>query len=113
MSTPPCFPAPPRAVRFYPSAMPTPTPIDLRSDTVTRPTPAMRRAMAEAEVGDDVLGDDPTVIRLQERIAVLMGKEAAVFVPSGTMANQASIRAHTEPGDEVIAGLGVGADRGH
>jgi threonine aldolase len=78
-------------------------PVDLRSDTVTRPTPAMRRAMSEAEVGDDVLGDDPTVIRLQERIAQLMGKEAAVFVPSGTMANQASIRAHTEPGDEVIA----------
>lgn len=77
--------------------------IDLRSDTVTRPTAAMRRAMAEAEVGDDVLGDDPTVIRLQERVAELMGKEAAVFVPSGTMANQAAIRAHTEPGDEVIA----------
>lgn len=77
-------------------------PIDMRSDTVTRPTPAMRRAMAEAEVGDDVLGDDPTVIRLQERVAELMGKEAAVFVPSGTMANQAAIRAHCEPGDEVI-----------
>lgn len=77
--------------------------IDLRSDTVTRPTPAMRRAMSEAEVGDDVLGDDPTVLRLQARIAEIMGKEAAVFVPSGTMANQASIRAHTEPGDEVIA----------
>src|SRR6185295_8570273 len=82
---------------------PTNSVVDLRSDTVTRPTPAMRRVMAEAEVGDDVLGDDPTVIRLQERIAQLMGKEAAVFVPSGTMANQASIRAHTEPGDEVIA----------
>ncbi len=78
-------------------------PIDLRSDTVTRPTPAMRRAMAEAEVGDDVLGDDPTVIRLQERIAAIMDKEAACFVPTGTMANQTSIRAHTEPGDEVIA----------
>lgn len=77
--------------------------IDLRSDTVTRPTPGMRRAMAEAVVGDDVLGDDPTVIALQERIAKLMGKEAAVFVPSGTMANQAAIRAHTEPGDEIIA----------
>lgn len=76
--------------------------IDLRSDTVTRPTPAMRRAMAEAVVGDDVLGDDPTVIRLQERVAEIMGKEAAVFVPSGTMANQTAIRAHTEPGDEVI-----------
>lgn len=77
--------------------------IDLRSDTVTRPTPAMREAMSRAEVGDDVLGDDPTVIRLQERIAEIMGKEAACFVPSGTMANQASIRAHTEPGDEVMA----------
>lgn len=70
---------------------------------MTRPSAAMRRAMAEAEVGDDVLGDDPTVIRLQERVASIMGKEAAVFVPSGTMANQASIRAHTEQGDEVIA----------
>ncbi len=77
-------------------------PIDMRSDTVTRPTPAMRRAMAEAEVGDDVLGDDPTVIKLQERVAALMGKEAAVYVPSGTMANQTSIRAHCEGGDEVI-----------
>jgi threonine aldolase len=80
-----------------------PTPIDFRSDTVTRPTPAMRQAMAQAEVGDDVLGDDPTVIRLQNRVAEIMGKEAAVFVPSGTMANQTSIRAHTEPGDEVLA----------
>lgn len=78
-------------------------PIDLRSDTVTKPTPEMRRAMAAAEVGDDVLGDDPTVIRLQERVAEIMGKEAACFVPSGTMANQCAIRAHTEPGDEVIA----------
>ncbi|MGD9688332.1 MAG: low specificity L-threonine aldolase [Phycisphaerales bacterium] len=77
--------------------------IDLRSDTVTRPTPAMRRAMAEAEVGDDVLGDDPTVIALQERVAAIMGKEAACFVPSGTMANQTAIRAQTEPGDGVIA----------
>lgn len=76
--------------------------LDLRSDTVTRPTAAMRQAMANAEVGDDVLGDDPTVIALQERIAEILGKEAAVFVPSGTMANQAAIRAHTEPGDEVI-----------
>lgn len=76
--------------------------VDLRSDTVTRPTPAMREAMARAEVGDDVLGDDPTVIALQERVARLMGKEAACFVPSGTMANQTAIRAHTEPGDEVI-----------
>src|SRR5262245_33114185 len=77
--------------------------IDLRSDTVTRPTPEMRRVMAEAEVGDDVLGDDPTVIRLQEKFAALLGKEASCFVPTGTMANQTSIRAQTEPGDEVIA----------
>lgn len=77
--------------------------VDLRSDTVTRPTPAMRRAMAEAEVGDDVLGDDPTVIRLQERVAEIMGKPAACFVPSGSMANQTAIRAQTEHGDEVIA----------
>ncbi len=77
--------------------------IDLRSDTVTRPSASMRNAMAEAEVGDDVLGDDPTVNRLQERIAEIMGKEAACFVPSGTMANQTAIRAQTEPGDEFIA----------
>lgn len=78
-------------------------PIDLRSDTVTRPTPGMLEAMVDAEVGDDVLGDDPTVIKLQHRIAEIMGKPAACFVPTGTMANQAAIRAHTEPGDEVIA----------
>ena len=78
------------------------TVIDLRSDTVTRPTPAMRKAIADAEVGDDVLGDDPTVNRLQETVAELLGKEAACFVPSGTMANQTAIRAHTEPGDEII-----------
>lgn len=77
--------------------------IDLRSDTVTRPTSAMRAAMAAAEVGDDVLGDDPTVLRLQSRIAEIMGKEAACFVPSGSMANQTAIRAQTEAGDEVIA----------
>lgn len=77
--------------------------IDLRSDTVTRPTPAMREAMARAAVGDDVLGDDPTVIELQETFARLLGKEAACFLPSGTMANQAAIRAHTEPGDEILA----------
>lgn len=78
------------------------SPIDLRSDTVTRPTTAMRRAMAEAEVDDDVLGDDPTVIRLQERVAQLMGKPAACFVPTGTMANQTAIRAQTEHGDEIL-----------
>ncbi len=76
--------------------------IDLRSDTVTRPTPAMREAILKAEVGDDVFGDDPTVNRLQEVVAGLLGKEAALYVPSGTMANQVSIKAHTEPGDEVI-----------
>jgi threonine aldolase len=76
--------------------------IDLRSDTVTRPTPAMRAAMQAAEVGDDVFGDDPTVNRLQERVAALLGKEAALFVPSGTMSNQACIKAHTQPGDELL-----------
>ena len=76
--------------------------IDLRSDTVTKPTPAMRKAMAEAEVGDDVFGEDPTVNLLQEKVANLLGKEAALFVPSGTMGNQLSIKSHTEPGDEVI-----------
>jgi len=78
--------------------------IDLRSDTVTRPTTAMRLAMADAEVGDDVYRDDPTVLRLEQRIAELFGTEAALFVPSGTMANQIALRAHTQPGDEVIIG---------
>jgi len=77
-------------------------PIDLRSDTVTRPTPAMRRAMAEADVGDDVFGDDPTVKALEERTAALLDKEAAVFVPSGTMANQIAVGVHAGPGDEVL-----------
>ena len=76
--------------------------IDLRSDTVTKPSPGMRRAMAEAEVGDDVYGEDPTVNLLQERVADMLGKEAALFVPSGTMANQAALMAHTRPGDEII-----------
>ncbi len=76
--------------------------VDLRSDTVTRPTPGMRGALAAAEVGDDVLGDDPTVNALQERCAALLGMEAALFVPSGSMANQVAIRAVTEPGDELI-----------
>jgi len=76
--------------------------IDLRSDTVTRPSPEMRRAMAEAEVGDDVLGDDPTVIRLQERAAKLFGKEAGLYVPSGTMSNQVALHAQTRPGDEIF-----------
>jgi threonine aldolase len=77
-------------------------PVDLRSDTVTRPTPEMRRAMAEAEVGDDVWGDDPTVIELEAETARMLGKEAAVYVPSGTMGNQASVRAHTRRGDEIL-----------
>ncbi len=75
--------------------------IDLRSDTITLPTPAMRRCMASAEVGDDVFGEDPTVNLLEARTAEILGKEAALFVPSGTMANQIAIRAHTEPGDEI------------
>ena len=78
--------------------------IDLRSDTVTHPSPAMRRAMAEAELGDDGWGDDPTVNRLQERVADLLGKEAAVFVPSGTMANLASVLAHCQRGEEIVLG---------
>ena len=78
-------------------------PVDLRSDTVTRPSPGMRKAMAEAEVGDDVFADDPTVNRLQEKVAELLGKQAAIYVPSGSMANQTSIRAQTQPGDEIIA----------
>ncbi len=76
--------------------------VDLRSDTVTRPTPAMRKAMAEAEVGDDVLGDDPTIQRLEETAANRMGKEAALFVPSGTMGNTIAIKVHTQPGDEIL-----------
>jgi len=77
-------------------------PIDLRSDTVTRPSPEMRRAMSEAEVGDDVFGDDPTVNRLQEYAAELFGKEAALYFPSGTMANQAALHAQTRRGDELF-----------
>lgn len=76
--------------------------IDLRSDTVTRPTPAMREAMMSAQVGDDVIGIDPTVVKLQERIAELLGKEAAIFMPSGTMTNQIALRVHCSPGDEFL-----------
>ena len=76
--------------------------IDLRSDTVTKPSPEMRRAMAEAEVGDDVFMEDPTVNRLQERAAQIFGREAALFVPSGSMGNLTCIIAHTRPGQEVI-----------
>ncbi len=76
--------------------------VDLRSDTITKPSPEMRAAMAAAEVGDDVFSEDPTVNSLQERIKTLTGKEAALFVSSGTQANQTAINAHTQPGDEVI-----------
>lgn len=76
--------------------------IDLRSDTVTRPTPEMRRAIADARVGDDVYGDDPTVKELESRTAELLGKEDAVFVPTGSMSNQVALRTHTEPGDLVL-----------
>ncbi|MBA2493095.1 MAG: low specificity L-threonine aldolase [Acidobacteria bacterium] len=82
--------------------------IDLRSDTVTKPTPAMRRAMAEAEVGDDVYGEDPTVYLLQGRAAEIFGKEAALFVPTGSMGNQIAVKLHTKAGDEVII-----EERGH
>lgn len=78
--------------------------IDLRSDTVTLPSPAMRKAMAEAPVGDDQYGEDPSVNRLQERVAELLGKEAALFVPSGTMANQVALQVLTRPGDDVVIG---------
>jgi threonine aldolase len=81
--------------------------IDLRSDTVTRPSPGMREAMAKADVGDDVFGEDPTVNALQEKVADLLDKDAALFVPSGTMANQACIKVHTQPGDEVICEQGA------
>jgi len=78
--------------------------IDLRSDTVTRPTAAMRAAMAAAEVGDDVFGDDPTVNRLQERIASMLGKEAALFMPSGTQSNLCALMSHCARGDEYLVG---------
>src|SRR5215470_20287581 len=80
--------------------------IDLRSDTVTRPTPAMRAAIASAEVGDDVYGEDPTVNRLQALAAERLDMAAAIFVPSGTMANQAAVRALTQPGDVLLGGAG-------
>ncbi|MCY7347154.1 MAG: hypothetical protein LH614_13150 [Pyrinomonadaceae bacterium] len=82
--------------------------IDLRSDTVTKPTAEMRRAMAEAEVGDDVYGEDPTVNLLQERAAEIFGKEAALFCPTGSMGNQIAVKLHTKPGDEIII-----EERGH
>jgi threonine aldolase len=80
------------------------SPIDLRSDTVTKPTPAMRAAMAAAEVGDDVFGDDPTVNALQARIAAMLGKEAALFVPTGTQSNLCGLMAHCQRGDEYLVG---------
>jgi len=81
-------------------------PMDFRSDTVTRPTPEMREAMAAARVGDDVLGDDPTVLELQQRVADLLGKEAALFLPSGTMSNLIGVRVHCRPGDELLCEAG-------
>jgi len=80
--------------------------IDLRSDTVTRPTAAMRAAMAAAEVGDDVIDVDPTVDRLQRLTAEILGKEAALFMPSGTMTNQVAVRLHCKPGDEFLCEAG-------
>src|SRR5262245_57239518 len=76
--------------------------IDLRSDTVTRPTPAMLDAMLHAPVGDDVFGDDPTINALEAKAAALFGTEAALYCPSGTMTNQVAVKTHTQPGDEVI-----------
>jgi len=86
--------------------MKTAMPIDMRSDTVTRPSAAMRERMAAAEVGDDVYGEDPTVNLLQDRVADMLGKEQALFVPSGSMGNQLCIKVHTDPGDEIIAERG-------
>ncbi len=86
-----------------PTAAGRPVRIDLRSDTVTRPTREMREAMAAAPVGDDVYGDDPSVNRLEERAASILGKEAAVFTPTGTMSNQIALRSQTEPGDLILA----------
>jgi threonine aldolase len=88
---------------YHQPTMPADPPIDLRSDTVTRPTPAMREAMARAEVGDDQFGEDPSINRLQERVAALLGHEAGLWFPTGTMANQVAIRTLTQPGDEVLA----------
>jgi threonine aldolase len=82
--------------------------VDLRSDTVTRPTAEMRRAMFEAEVGDDVYGEDPTINKLEQRAAEIFGREAAIFVPTGSMGNQVAIKIHTRPGQEIIC-----EERGH
>jgi threonine aldolase len=86
---------------------PAPATVDLRSDTVTKPTPAMRRAMAEAEVGDDVYGEDPTVNRLQQRAAEIFEREAALFVPTGSMGNAVAIKVWTQPGQEVVCETGA------
>ncbi len=80
--------------------------VDLRSDTVTHPTPEMRATMAAAEVGDDVLGHDPTVARLEQRVAEILGKQAALYMPSGTMTNQVAVRVHCQPGDEMLCEAG-------
>ena len=82
--------------------------IDLRSDTVTKPSDKMRAAMAAADVGDDVFGDDPTVNKLQERAAEIFEKEAALFVPSGCMGNEIAVKVHTKPGQEIVT-----EERGH
>src|SRR4051812_14478005 len=76
--------------------------VDLRSDTVTKPTPTMRRAMAEAEVGDDVYGEDPTINKLEQRAAEIFAREAAIFVPTGSMGNTIAIKIHTQPGQEIV-----------
>src|ERR1043165_5112537 len=86
--------------------------VDLRSDTVTRPTDALRRAMAAAEVGDDVYGEDPTVNRLQEAFAERVGKDAALYVPSGTMGNQLALRLLAKAGTAVVAGSSVPSSSG-
>lgn len=91
----------------YPPRMTPPVVADLRSDTVTRPTPGMRAAIAAAEVGDDLYREDPTVIALEERVAALIGKPAALFTPSGTMANQLALRCHTSPGEDALCSEGA------
>src|SRR6059058_461358 len=82
--------------------------VDLRSDTVTKPSPAMRKAMFEAEVGDDVYGEDPTINKLEQRAAEIFAREAAIFVPTGSMGNSIAIKIHTQPGQEIIC-----EERGH
>ncbi len=79
-------------------------PIDLRSDTVTQPTPEMREAMAQAPVGDDIYGEDPTALALEAKVAEILGKEAALFVSSGTMGNQIALAVHCRPGEDVVIG---------